>query len=108
MHRRWRERYSRGLGTVRLVPVRAVRAGINPQPIAVPLGPTPIEPIAIGPEPPYPVAIPQDNSPAARARRARRKLRRLFEFGRATWRVGEWKCIGDGESDTAGGSGPFD
>ncbi len=38
--------------------------------------------IQIGPEPPHPVSIPQDNSPAARARRARRKLRRLFEKAR--------------------------
>ena len=44
--------------------------------------PTPMEPIAIGPEQPCPVAIPHDNSPAARARRARRKLRRLFEEAR--------------------------
>jgi len=41
-----------------------------------------MEPIAIGPEQPCPVAIPHDNSPAARARRARRKLRRLFEDAR--------------------------
>ena len=82
IHRRQRERDSRRLRTVRLVPVRAVRARINPQPIAVPLGPTPIEPIAIGPEPPYPVAILDNNNPAARARRARRRLRRLFEKAR--------------------------
>ena len=81
-HSRPRERYSRGLGTVRLVRVRTVPARINPQPIAVPVAPTPMEPIPIGPEPPYPVAIPQDNSPAARARRARRKLRRMFEAAR--------------------------
>ena len=79
MHRRWREQDSRGLGTVRLVRVRTVPARINPQSIAVPGAPTPMEPIAIGPEPPYPVAIPQDNSPTPRARRARRKLRRMFE-----------------------------
>ena len=64
------------------MPVRTVPARINPQPIAVPVAPTPMEPIAIGPEQPCPVAIPHDNSPAARARRARRKLRRLFEEAR--------------------------
>jgi hypothetical protein len=79
IHRRQREQDSRRLRTVRLVRVRTVPARINPQSIAVPVAPTAMEPIPIGPEPPYPVAIPQDNSPAARARRARRKLRRLFE-----------------------------
>ena len=64
------------------MPVRAVPARINPQLIAVPVPPTPMEPIAIGPEQPCPVAIPEDNNPAARARRARRKLRRLFEDAR--------------------------
>ena len=54
----------------------------HPQPIAVPVAPTPKEPIPFGPEPPYPVAIPQDNSPAARSRRARHRLRRLFEKAR--------------------------
>ena len=82
IHPRPREQHSRRLRTVRLVPVRTVPARINPQPIAVPVAPTPMEPIAIGPEQPYPVAIPHDNSPAARARRARRKLRRLFEEAR--------------------------
>ena len=81
---RQRERDSgrRSLRTVRLVPVRTVPARIYPQPISVPVAPTPVAPTAISPEPPYPVAIPQDNSPAARARRARRKLRRLFEKAR--------------------------
>ena len=84
IHPRPRELHSRrrSLRTVRLVPVRTVPARINPQPIAVPVAPPPIEPIAIGPEQPCPVAIPDDNSPAARARRARRKLRRLFEDAR--------------------------
>jgi hypothetical protein len=82
IHSRPRERDSRKLRTVRLVRVRTVPARINPQPIAVPVAPTPKEPIPIGPEPPYPVAIPDDNSPAARARRARRRLRRLFEKAR--------------------------
>ena len=84
IHPRPRELHSsrRSLRTVRLVPVRTVPARINPQPIAVPVAPTPMEPIAIGPEQPCPVAIPDDNSPAARARRARRKLRRLFEDAR--------------------------
>jgi hypothetical protein len=72
----------RSLRTVRLVPVLAVPTRINPQPIAVPVAPPPMEPIAIGPEQPCPVAMPDDNSPAARARRARRKLRRLFEDAR--------------------------
>ena len=81
IHLRQREPESRRLRTVRLVPVRAVRARINPQSIAVPVAPPPMEPIAIGPQP-CPVAIPDDNSPAARARRARRKLRRLFEEAR--------------------------
>ena len=40
-----------------------------------------MEPREISPEP-CPVAIPQDRSPAARAQRARRKLRRLFEEAR--------------------------
>ena len=39
--------------TVRLVRVRTVPARINPQPTALPVDPTPMEPIAIGPEPPY-------------------------------------------------------
>jgi hypothetical protein len=83
IHPRPRElhRSRRSLRAVRLVPVRAVRARINPQSIAVPVAPPPMEPIAIGPQP-CPVAIPDDNSPAARARRARRKLRRLFEDAR--------------------------
>src|SRR3954454_4688836 len=82
IHPRQREQDSRKLRTVRLVGVRSVPTRINPQPIAVPVAPTPKKPIPIGPEPPYPVAIPQDNSPAARAQRARRKLRRLFEKAR--------------------------
>ena len=69
----------RSLRAVQLVPVRTVRARINPQPIAVPVAPPPREPIAIGAEQPCSLAIPDDNSPAARARRARCKLRRLFE-----------------------------
>jgi hypothetical protein len=81
IHPRQRELHSRtrSLRTVRLVPVRTVPARIYPQPIAVPIAPTAREPIAIDPEQSCPVAIPEDNSPAARARRARRKLRRLFE-----------------------------
>jgi hypothetical protein len=81
MHPRPRELHSnrRPLRTVRLVPVRTVPARTNPQPITVPVTPTPMEAIAIGPEQPCPVAIPDDNSPAARARKARRKLRGLFE-----------------------------
>ncbi len=82
IHPRQRERDTRRVRTVRLVGVRPVPVRINPQPIAVPGVPTPMEPIPIGPEPPYPVTIQQDNSPAARARRARRKLGRLFEKAR--------------------------
>ena len=53
---RRRERDSRRHSprTVRLVPVRTVPARINPQPIAVPVASTPMEPIAIGPEHPCP------------------------------------------------------
>ena len=79
---RQREQDSRRLRTVRLVRVRTVPARIYPQPIAVPGVPTPMEPIPIGPEQPCPVAILDNNSPAARARRARRKLGRLFEKAR--------------------------
>jgi len=93
IHWRRRERYSRGLGTVRLVGVRTVPARIYSQPIAVPGVPTAMEPIPIGPEPPYPVAIPDDNSPEARARRARRKLRRMFAYGA----VRRWKREGVGQ-----------
>jgi len=84
IHRRQRDLHTgwRSLRTVRLMPVRTVPARINPQPIALPVAPTPIEPSAIGPEQPCPLAIPDDNSPAARARRARSKLRRLFEEAR--------------------------
>ena len=48
IHPRQRELHSRrrSLRTVRLVPVRTVPARINPQPIAVPVAPTPIEPIS--------------------------------------------------------------
>jgi hypothetical protein len=93
IHPRQREQDSRRLRTVRLVRVRTVPARSNPQPIAVPVDATPMEPIPIGPEPPYPVAIPDDNSPEARARRARRKLRRMFAYGA----VRRWKREGVGQ-----------
>ncbi len=117
IHLRQRVPESRRLRTVRLVPVRAVRARINPQSIAVPVVPTPMEPVAIDPEQPCPVAIPEDNRPAARAWRARRKLGRLFEdairaaHGKTRLRrddeyqllrcayavVRRWKCEGVGQ-----------
>ena len=66
IHLRPRELQSsrRSLRAVRLVPVRTVPARINPQPIAVAVAPSPMEPIPIGPEHPCPVALPHENSPS--------------------------------------------